>query len=341
MTHTEIHPGHAGLSEPLPSNLSHVPSNVGYIMPVEEIPTFPDVETVYWPFALEQEKPLNIRHWHYTDQAHVLHPPYRVDRTTPIILLVHGLGGCSEWLGDFAASLLESTPLVFGIELNEIGHHETRTGHFEKRQDIIDKLQQASALLSQTYQRPVCAVGISLGGLLVSQLAANHPPELESIVVISPAYKAATQTFKPGLYIQALGRYTLEKMGLMPGGTIDIPYANDHDAVTALAQAQDTMRCSPTRINKLSFPAAMELIKLTLFDSPKMPSKITCPVLMFVAPQDKICCPQTMVDIFNRMSSAQKKLYIAPHARHDITIDLSMPAMAKTIQAWISQRHAN
>jgi alpha-beta hydrolase superfamily lysophospholipase len=302
----------------------------------------PQARTEHFEIQGKSGNTLHLRQWHPVssseDTSPVNTPPKEHSAEAPIILMVHGLGGTTDWLSPFANKLLEQNPLVFGLDIPEIGTNPTLEGHFKSRKDIIRPIEESITYLAEKHHRPVYAVGLSLGGLLVTHMAANPPKELSGIVVISPAYKGAPETFKPGIYIKSLIRYVFEKAHVLKKGSIAIPFAEDQKDITRNPEKIRLMRETKNRIKHLSTNACVELIKLTLLDTPKAVKKIQVPLMLFVAEHDRVCDPQAMFKAFEKFPSIDKRLYVFPEAMHDLTLDPEMPTMANTISDWIGQR---
>jgi alpha-beta hydrolase superfamily lysophospholipase len=276
---------------------------------------------------------LRLRQWLTPDGSE----PAPSKAGQPAILMVHGLGGTTEWLAPFATKLLEQNGSVYGLDIPRIGLNPEKVGDFHHRSDLLGEIRDAIEHLSKEQNRPVVAIGLSLGGLLVTHTAANPPKGLGGIVVISPAYKAASATFKPMIYVKAILRRMLEKIRLLKPGTIPIPFADDQSAITRNPDKIRLMRETEERITRLSTRACIELIKLTLLDTPKAVKQINVPLALFVAQHDKICDPTAMMKAFEQFPSPEKKLFVFPEAMHDLTLDPEMPAMADAINAWVSQ----
>lgn len=280
----------------------------------------------------ESGRTVTLRQWISTD------PPDEKKAKSPVLLLVHGLGGCSEWMSPMAAKLLEKQDLVFGIDIPRIGRNPTGIGDFADRRDLVKEVTETVQHLAAEHKRPVYALGLSLGGLLVTHMAANPPKELSGIIVASPAYRAATATFKPMIYVKAIFKRMLEKCWILKKSTIAIPYAEDQTSVTRNPEKRKMIHETPDRVNFLTSQACVQLIKLTLLDTPKTSQKIHLPVIMFVAQQDKICDPQAMVDAFEKFPSKDKRVFILPESMHDVVLDPEMPLMANAINEWLAGR---
>jgi alpha-beta hydrolase superfamily lysophospholipase len=286
--------------------------------------------------VLPSGRKVHLRQWQPQEGQEA--PGGKGTEGSPLVLMVHGLGGCTEWMGPMAAKLLEKQSLVFGLDIPRIGRNPSQIGDFEDRRDLLREVAETVQYLSQEHDRPVYALGLSLGGLLVTHVAANPPKELAGIMVVSPAYKAASATFKPMIYVKALFKRALEKLHLLTPDPIAIPYAEDQTSVTRNPEKRKLIHETPDRVNFLTPRACVELIKLTLMDTPKTSTKIQLPVVMFVAQKDVICDPQAMVNAYAKFPSQDKQLYLLNEAMHDIVLDPEMPAMADTMNAWLATR---
>jgi alpha-beta hydrolase superfamily lysophospholipase len=251
--------------------------------------------------------------------------PKENQTSQPILLLVHGLSGTTQWLEDLAQQFSQSGIKVIGIELPEIGLHESGLGDFTDRQVLIQRVSEMVSSLHSLTGQPIWMLGLSLGGLLAAHAAARKPEGLSGLCLIAPAFKASPVTFEPSFYLEAVMRRLGECLGLQQQGhPMPIPFAKDQTTITRVPEHVTIMQETPNRVLSLTPRAAVQLIKLTLMDTPKVIPKITCPVRLYVSQSDAICDAPTMVDQFARLGSTDKQLVVFPEARHDLTLEPEM-----------------
>lgn len=99
------------------------------------------------------------------------------------IVLIHGFGGWKEqWLPQMRC--LASQARVIALDLR--GHGESSKPHSDYSVDeLLEDLKRAMEQLS--VRKPFVLVGHSFGAALVASYAAEHPEEIEKLVLVSPS----------------------------------------------------------------------------------------------------------------------------------------------------------
>lgn len=99
------------------------------------------------------------------------------------IVLIHGFGGWKEqWLPQMRC--LSAEARVIGLDLR--GHGESSKPRSEYRvEELLRDLEVAVEALN--VKKPFALVGHSFGAALVASYAAEHPEEIEKLVLISPS----------------------------------------------------------------------------------------------------------------------------------------------------------
>jgi len=104
----------------------------------------------------------------------------------PGVLLVHGWGSAARTFDALAARLAKRYRVIVP-DLR--GHGATPAGP-DARLWVVAAMVDDLAALARSAPRPLVAVGHSLGGQLVSTLAARHDGLLAGVAVLDPAYGA-------------------------------------------------------------------------------------------------------------------------------------------------------
>jgi alpha-beta hydrolase superfamily lysophospholipase len=273
---------------------------------------------------------VSVMYWTEAQQDGQSIIPFLTQSDQPIFLLVHGLSGTTAWLEEMAQLYANAGVKVLGIELSEIGLHESGIGDFTDRHVLIQKVSDTIATLHSLTGKPIWMMGLSLGGLLAAHAAAKQPQGLAGLGLIVPAFKASPITFEPSFYLEAVLRRLSECLGLQkPGYPMPIPFAKDQTTITRIPEQVTMMQETPHRVLSLTPRAAVQLIKLTLMDTPKVIPDITCPVRLYVSQTDAICDAPTMIAQFERLGATDKQLVVFPEARHDLTLEPEMPLLVQ------------
>jgi pimeloyl-ACP methyl ester carboxylesterase len=108
--------------------------------------------------------------------------------TGPSVLLVHGWGSAARTFDALAARLAESYRLIMP---DLPGHGAGPAGSDQQRWTVSAMVDELSDL-ARCVRPPLVAVGHSLGGQMVSTLAARNDGLLAGLAVLDPAYGASS-----------------------------------------------------------------------------------------------------------------------------------------------------
>jgi pimeloyl-ACP methyl ester carboxylesterase len=104
-------------------------------------------------------------------------------RGDPPILFVHGFS-CDSHDWSWQLPHFVSDHRVIAVDIRGHGRSSAPEKGYEPRQFAAD----LAALLDQLNTGPVVAVGHSLGGVIVSALAVEHPAAVQAVVSVDPGY---------------------------------------------------------------------------------------------------------------------------------------------------------
>lgn len=110
---------------------------------------------------------------------------YRLEgpETAPLVVLVHGFSTPSYLWDETVRALNASGLRTLRYDLYGRGYSDRPLGRY----DLPRFTRQLNELLSALeIQQPVHLVGLSMGGLIVSQFAADHPEQVDRIALIAP-----------------------------------------------------------------------------------------------------------------------------------------------------------
>jgi pimeloyl-ACP methyl ester carboxylesterase len=130
------------------------------------------------------------------------------------VLLVHGLGSSTEdWEPQVDALARDFTVVTYDVR----GHG--RTGKPRGAYSVTQFAADAAALISRLGLAPVHVVGLSMGGMIAFQLAADHPELVRSLVIVNSGPEMVLRTFKERMGI-AQRRLIVRLMGMRKMGEV-------------------------------------------------------------------------------------------------------------------------
>lgn len=104
----------------------------------------------------------------------------------PGVLLVHGWGSAARTFDALAARLAQR----YRVIVPDLRGHGATPAGADARPWTVGATVDDLAVLARSAPRPLVAVGHSLGGQMVSTLAARHEGLVAGVVVLDPAYGA-------------------------------------------------------------------------------------------------------------------------------------------------------
>jgi alpha-beta hydrolase superfamily lysophospholipase len=294
-----------------------------------QTPTTATLESETFKVTQENKPTISLRHWWKAGQKEVAQA-----LKGPVFLLVPGLGGKSEWGTPLVSRLIDDHPIVYGMDTLALGDNPAEKGHLADRKDFTRELQTSIDYLTQKHEGPVYLAGISLGALVVTHLMADGPKNVGGVVLVAPAFRPASNSFKPWFYGKVLMRYLLESVRLMKPTPVKMPYKDDSEADEAHHLPEEAKQ----QISSLTASSYYQLMKFTYFESFQKAKKLLAPIFMIIPGQDTVCSPDAMQKGFNLMPSKDKSLFIFPEAHHNIIFEKYLVPMTDKINQWLKQR---
>jgi alpha-beta hydrolase superfamily lysophospholipase len=123
---------------------------------------------------------LFVRHW------------LPIGETRQVILALHGLGQHSGYHHRFGAQLAETGRAYFALDLRGNGLTRTAHGDVPSIERLYMDVDEIVRILRRRYPKvPVYVLGHSMGGAMVATWAAGRQPEIDGLLILSPAMTAA------------------------------------------------------------------------------------------------------------------------------------------------------
>lgn len=130
------------------------------------------------------------------------------------VLLVHGLGSSTEdWEPQVETLARDFTVIRYDVR----GHG--RTGKPRGAYSVLQFAKDAAALIERLGVGPVHVVGLSMGGMIGFQLAADRPDLVRSLVIVNSGPEMVLRTFKEKLTILQR-RLIVRLMGMRKMGEV-------------------------------------------------------------------------------------------------------------------------
>lgn len=244
------------------------------------------------------------------------------------VLLLHGLGEHMGRYGHVASALQAAGYTVFGYDHHGHGLSSGERGGMLGSHQLTDDVAMVIKHVRSLTPSPLVLLGHSMGGLIAARAVAKGLPDVDALVMSSPALGAQTNI------IQKILLATLPK--LLPHVRVDNGVNTAwvaRDAQVVRAYQQD-----PLVHRKISAALAAWILK----EGPKTVQEASAwqlPTLLMYAGQDQLVMPQASAD-FARLASPQ---VVQSHCfnvmYHEIFNDPEKALVIAKLLAWLDSRY--
>jgi len=203
-------------------------------------------------------------------------------------------------------------------------------GHMQTPEALVgvhwkDWYEDAEAALQDllTEVQRVVVVGLSMGGLVTLHLAAEHPDDIDAIVLVAAALKL-NNPLAPGGALSFLrpvvGR--LVKWWSMPANYAD-----------------KELERLDTNYERAPMDAIITFLEYTEYVRSRLP-EVRAPALILQSLKDETVNPESAQIIYDNISSTEKSIVWFDESHHEMMRDLERERVFETIQAYLRERLA-
>jgi len=240
----------------------------------------------------------------------------------PAVLLVHGGGDTPQTLR-YLAEYLHARGYSVRVPLLP-GHGRTLR---EFSSVAADQWMQSvrSAYREQIQLHSWVAVaGLSMGGALVAQLAAEQQ-SIPATILLAP-YLAIPRRIAIAARLARLWGFA-------------VPYVRALDPA-ARRSIQDEREAAHSLAYGVFTPGALRALRLTVARAARALQSITSPTLMVQSREDNRTSPDAAQAAFDRIGAADKQLVWISGAGHVITVDHGRERVFETVADWLARHRA-
>lgn len=222
----------------------------------------------------------------------------------PGVLLAHDLG-CDLHMWDEVAAQLATRFTVLRYDHPGHGRSAPLPGPFS----IAGLAQAAASVIAGACSEPVHVVGTSLGGLVVQQLAADHP-ELVRSIVLAHTCSRYDDTAR-GLWRARIETALNLGMGAAADGMVRRWFSPEFRKSEAGAARVAAMRAVFEATDPRRYAAACQAVSAVDFGSTN--PRIACPALVIAGSRDESIPLQAAQALHNTISGAELAILDAAH----------------------------
>lgn len=255
--------------------------------------------------------------------------PEGAERTGRAVWFVPGLGGSVKGAIEFLEALLPHFDTIYGPDLRGFGLNpvEKPLTHFRPIHEDLDAFYRQ--VIEPAGHEDLTLIGISLGGVLSTLMAAEHPERFNRMVLLAPAYKAHAKSFSLSYLVKNV-------VGCMLKGRqfeTTLPYGIDAVTSNENIIRDPQYHAQPPLVLTAGF--LLDVKSLT-GRALKKTAALRIPTLMVIPGNDVVCCPEAMRAGFARIpESTPKVCYDYPDYYHDVLFEAGNVGIAEEVAGWV------
>jgi alpha-beta hydrolase superfamily lysophospholipase len=237
------------------------------------------------------------------------------------VVLVHGY---AEHSGRYAAAGAALAREGFAVWATDLGGHGRSSGERASVHALDDLVADVAALVERARTArpglPVFVLGHSMGGLVATTFALDHPDALAG-VVLSGAAVGDPAAIEPLLDLDPLPEVVLSSEMLSRDPRVGEDY--DRDPLNYRGPfRRETLRALTAGARRVRERFA----------------ELRLPLLVLHGGEDRLVQPAASEDLFAAAASPDKELAVYPELRHEILNEPEGPEIVARVAAWITAR---
>lgn len=201
-------------------------------------------------------------------------------------------------------------------------------GHMQTPEALVgvtwrDWYADADAALRDllTEAEKAVVVGLSMGGLVALQLAAEHPDQVDAIALVAAALKLRNP-LAPGnalAFLQPVVRKLVRWWPMPPN------------------YADKELEKYDTNYDRAPMDAILSFLEYTTYIEGRLP-EVRAPALIIQSHKDQTVDPKSAQIIRDRIASTDKRIVWFEQSHHEMMRDLEREKVFETIQAFLKER---
>lgn len=278
----------------------------------------PDLEPTIEQYVAADGYRLHYRHW----------LPSKPPRARVVAL--HGIQSHSGWYVHSSSRLCEVGYEVFFLDRRGSGLNPERRGHVDSFHVLLDDLVLfLSRVRTLVPRRPLALIGVSWGGKLATALAKEHPQLIDALGLLCPGLFARIDLPWYQKVRIALARVYYRYRHF------PIPL-RDPELFTATPRWLEYLRTDPLSLHRATAAMLVASARLDFFVRDAA-DKITMPVLLMQAGQDRIIENGKTKAFFEQFASTNKRLCAYPDAHHTLEFEPDPEPFINDLIGWLNE----
>jgi alpha-beta hydrolase superfamily lysophospholipase len=216
---------------------------------------------------------------------------------------------------------------VWAVDHRGFGRSEGQRGHVtDYRQYVQDVDAVVDAIKAAQLDTKLFVLGHSMGGIFATHYAAAHPEKLAGVLLLNP-------------WVQDQGKVAIgTQLAVLVRGLAKSPrpyqLAGGPDVMTTNPEAVSMLNADPLWVRAESASFFWQILQMRTKQL-SLAAKVTLPLLVMQAGQDKSVVASASEDAYRRYGSSDKTWKTYPTYAHDSEFEADRSALDDDIANWI------
>lgn len=254
-------------------------------------------------------------------------------RSGAVLLIVHGYSEYGRRYDDFARYLTSRGFVTYSYDQRGHGFSPGQRGHIQSYAQYIDDCSDVARHVAALHPgRPLVLIGHSNGGLQVLRTVQRGEVPVAGLVMVAPmvALQAAHRPIGRG--VASVLSALLPRMPL-PNG-IDVRQLSHDDAIN------QAWKADPMNHGRTTFRWYLSGLD-AMAQAHAEADRVTLPVLVLAAEFDSIVDSRGVVQLAERLGSADREIVMVEGAFHEVLNELDRAQSYARVGDWLSARFAS
>jgi alpha-beta hydrolase superfamily lysophospholipase len=247
-----------------------------------------------------------------------------------VLLIMHGLGGHSDWYIDMGNEIASHSINVYAMDHRGFGRSDGNRGHITAYRTFVEDIAALISIIKARHGHAhIYILGHSMGGIFATYVAASYPQLLSGVIFLNP-WVRDTVRLPMSMTLSIL-------LGGMAGSQRLWQAAGGPEAMTANEEAIRMLNADPLWQRQLS---ATFLVQIQRMRSGilRQAERIRIPALVLQAEADRVVVPLATRQLYDRLSSTDKTWIGYPGYEHDSQFQHDRISLDSDIVSWIQKQ---
>ncbi len=265
-------------------------------------------------------------HVEMKDGTHLFLRSWLVD-SPHVLLIMHGLGGHSDWYIDMGNQISAQNINVYAMDHRGFGQSAGDRGHVSAYRTFVEDIAALIATIKARHEHAHLSIlGHSMGGIFATYVAAAYPQLLASVIFLNPWVRDTVRLPASVTAAILLGGITGSRRLWQPPGGPEAMTTNE-DAIRMLnADPLWQRQQSPT------FLLQIQRMRSGIL---RQAERIHIPALVLQAEADRVVVPAATRQLYDHLGSADKTWIGYPGYEHDSQFERDRTRLDNDIVSWI------